>query len=175
MVAFASLLTCITATMISLEGKAFNLLKTLPISGKKVIMSKVLAATLLIVPVTLLGSLVMALKFQFGILDTILVLIGVIAMPLVTELIGILINLKYPRFDAENDAVVVKQSASVMVATFLGLGMLLVTAALVFATIFLAGQTAGLAIMDATYLIIALFLYFVVVSRGEEKYLKLVA
>ena len=174
MVAFASLLTCITATMISLEGKAFNILKTLPISGKKVLMTKVLSAMLLIVPVTLLGWLVMCLRFQFGILDAILVLIGVVAMPLVTELIGILINLKYPRFDADNDTVVVRQSASVMVATFLGLGMVFATISMTFTTIFLAGQTAGLAIMDAVYVIVAFYLYFTIVMRGDEKYLKLV-
>lgn len=175
MVAFASLLTCITATMISLEGRALNVLKTLPISGLKVIMTKVLAAMLLIVPVTLIGSLVMAVRFQFGIIETVLVLVGVIAMPLVTELIGILINLKYPQFDADNDSVVVKQSASVMVATFLGLGMVLFTISFIFATVFLAGQIAGLLIVDAVYVIVALFLYFVVAMRGEEKYRKLVA
>lgn len=173
MVAFASLLTCITATMISLEGKAFNVLKALPISGKKVLMAKVLAATLLIVPVTLLGWLVMCFRFQFGVMDAILVLIGVVAMPLVTELIGILINLKYPRFDADNDTVVVRQSASVMVATFLGLGMVLFTISLTFAIIFLVGQTAGLMMLDAIYVIVALFLYFAVAMRGDEKYMKL--
>ncbi|MBR3116156.1 hypothetical protein IKF30_02915 [Candidatus Saccharibacteria bacterium] len=173
MVAFASLLTCITATMVSLEGKAFNVLKALPISGQKVLMAKVWAAVLLIVPVTALGCLVMGLRFQFGILDAILILIGVVAMPMVTELIGILINLKYPRFDADNDTVVVRQSASVMVATFLGLGMVLLTVSLTFGVIFLAGQTAGLAIMDAIYVTVALFLYLAVVTWGGERYTKL--
>ena len=138
-------------------------------------MTKVITATLLIVPITAIGSLVMAMRFQFGILETILILIGVVTMPLVTELIGILINLRYPRFNADNDTVVVKQSASVMVATFLGLGMVLVTISLIFTTVFLAGQITGLLIMDAIYVIIALFLYFVVAMRAEEKYLKLVA
>ncbi|MBR3353723.1 hypothetical protein IKG49_04010 [Candidatus Saccharibacteria bacterium] len=175
MVAFASLLTCITATMISLEGGAINILKSLPISGIKVIMTKVLTAMILIVPVTALGSLVMAIRFQFGVLETILVLVGVILFPLVTELIGILINLRYPRFDADNDTVVVRQSASVMTATFLGLGMVLLTVSLIFTTIFLAGQIAGLLIINAVYLIIALFLYFAIAMRGEEKFLKLTA
>ena len=173
MVAFASLLTCITATMISLEGRAINSLKTLPISGVKVIMTKVLAAMLLIVPITALGSLIMAVRFQFGILETVLVLIGVITMPLVTELIGILINIRYPIFDADNDTVVVRQSSSVMISTFLGLGMVLLTASLTFATVFLTGQITGLLIMDAVYVIVSLFLYFVVAMRGEEKYMKL--
>lgn len=175
MVAFASLLTCITATMISLEGKAFNMLKVLPISGRKVLLTKVLAAVLLIIPVTLLGCLVMCFRFEFGVLDTLLVLIGVIAMPLVTELIGILLNLKYPRFNADSDTVVVRQSASVMVATFLGLGMVLVTISMTFVTIFFAGQTAGLAMMDAVYVIISAHLLFAIVTRGEEKYLGLSA
>ena len=173
MVAFASLLTCITATMISLEGRAINVLKALPISGRKVLMTKVLAAMLLIVPVTAAGGVVMSLRFQFGVVDAILVLVGVVVMPLATELIGILINLKYPRFDADNDAVVVRQSASVMVATFLGLGMMLATVALTFGAVFLTGQTAGMAIVDGVYVAMALVLYLVIVTQGERKYLKL--
>ena len=173
MVAFASLLTCITATMVSLEGKAFNNLKALPISGIKVLMTKVLTAMILIVPITAIGSIVMAVRFQFGVIETILVLIGVVAMPLTTELIGIIINLKYPRFDAENDTVVVRQSASVMVATFLGLGMVLTTISLTFATVFLAGQIVGLLIINAIYMIVSLFLLFAIAMRGNEKYLGL--
>ena len=173
MVAFASLMTFITATMFSLEGKAFNLLKAMPISGIKVIMTKVLAAMLLIVPVTAVGSIVMCFRFQFSVIDAILVLIGVIALPLVTELIGILIDLKYARFDAENDAVVVKQSAGVMVATFLGLGMVLTTISLTFAAVFVAGQTLGLVMIDAIFVILSMFLLFVIATKGEERYLKL--
>lgn len=173
LVAFASLMTFITASMISLEGKAFNALKALPISGKKVIMTKVLTAMLLIVPITMLGYLIMAIRFQFGIIETLLGLIGVVVIPLVTELIGILIDLKFARFDAENDAVVVKQSAGVMTATFLGLGMVLVTISILFAAVFFSGQITGLIMMDATFGIVALFLYFAVTMRGEEKYMKL--
>lgn len=174
-VAFASLMTFITATMISLEGKAFNLLKSMPISGKKVIMAKVLAAMLLIVPVTAVGCLIAFVRFRFGLLEMVLVLIATVAMPLVTELIGILINLKYARFDAENNAVVVKQSASVMVATFLGLGMVLFTVGLTIATVLMAGQIVGLLIIDAVFVIVSAFLYLAIVTKGEQKYLKLTA
>lgn len=175
LVAFASLMTFITATTISLEGKAFNLLKTLPVSGKKVILSKVLAAMLLITPFTLIGSIVMMVRFQFDVPSGILVSVAAIAMPLVAELIGVLINLKYARFDAENDAVVVRQSAGVMVATFLGLGMVLCTASLTFTVVFLTEQTMGLLMMDAIFVVIALFLCLAAVTRGEEKYTKLSA
>ena len=175
LVAFASLMTFITVTMLSLEGRAFNQLKSMPISGIKVIMTKVLAAMLLIVPVTAIGTIIMMIRFQFGLVESLLVLVAVVAIPLVTELIGILIDLKYAKFDAESDAVVVKQSAGVLVATFLGLGMVLFTISLLFALVFITGQTVGLLIMDAIFVIVSLFLYFAVATRGAEKYAKLMA
>ncbi len=175
MVAFASLMTLITATMISLEGKAYNTLKTMPISGVKVILSKALAATILIAPLTILGSIIMSVIFKFSIIDTALILVAAIVMALVTELIGILVNLKYARFDSENDAVVVRQSASILVATFSGLGMFLLTISFTTAAVFLAGQTLGLAMIDATFVVIAIYLCIAVATRGEEKYTKLSA
>lgn len=173
LVLFASLMTYITATTLSLEGKAFNLLKTLPISGKKVLTTKVFAAMLIMVPAIMVGSIIMFARFHFDILQMTLVLIMVVAAPLVTELIGVLIDLRYARFNAETDAVVVKQSAGVMVATFLGLGMVLASISLLFVLVLVAGQTAGLIMMDAIFVIVAAFLYLAVATRGEEKYQKL--
>ena len=175
MVSFTSLMTFITTTMISLEGGAFNLLKSMPISGLKVIMTKVLAAMLLITPVTALGSLVMAMRFGFGILELLLVLVGVVAIPLVTESIGILIDLKYARFHADSETEVVKQSPGVMISSFLGLGMTVVSISLLFAAVWLAGQLAGLAIMDGVFIAIFSMLYLTIATRGEQKYQKLTA
>ena len=53
--------------------------------------------------------------------------------------------------------------------------MTLVTVSLTIGTVLMAGQTVGLIIMDAVFVIVALFLYFFVAMRGEEKYLKLTA
>ena len=175
MVAFTSLLTYITATSFSLEGKAFNILKTLPIDGRKVMLVKVLSAILLTSPVILIGSLIMFFRFQFGLLDLLLVMLAAIVMPLVTELIGVFIDLKYPRFNAENDAEVVKQSPAVMVASFLGLGLTIVTISLTSILVFVMGQTLGLAIVTALYTVIFLILFWIIQNYGEQKYLELSA
>ena len=175
LVTFTSLMTFITTTTISLEGKAFNLLKSMPISGLKVIMTKILASMLLITPITALGSIIMAIRFSFGFLEIILLLIGVIAIPLVTETIGILIDLKYANFNAESDTEIVKQSPGVMISSFLGLGSTIVSISILFASVFFAGQIAGLAIMDGIFIIIFLFLYLALATRGEQKYLNLSA
>lgn len=175
MVAFASLLTFISSTMISLEGKTFNFLKSLPISGHKVIMIKVLTAMLLVVPFTALGSIIMFIRFQFGLVEMLLILIAVITTALVTELIGILIDLKYARFDNDNDAVTVKQSAGTMVSTFVCLGIFLVTISLTLGLVLIIGQTPALIIIDAIFTIVSAFLYFVIATRGDAKFSKLIA
>ena len=61
------------------------------------------------------------IRFSFNILEIIMILIASIIIPLVAETIGILINLKYPKMDAENDSEVVKQSISSSIAVFIGM------------------------------------------------------
>ena len=102
-------------------------------------------------------------------------MLAAIVMPLVTELIGVFIDLKYPRFNAENDAEVVKQSPAVMVASFLGLGLTIVTISLTSILVFVMGQTLGLAIVTALYTVIFLILFWIIQNYGEQKYLELSA
>ena len=109
--------------MISLEGRAFNILKSIPVKPTTIIISKVLAAVLVMLPFILIGDLIMFAKFDFSLLEIILILLASIVLPLLAELIGIALNLKYPKMNAENDAEVVKQSVSTLIATFLGMGI----------------------------------------------------
>ena len=120
-ICLSSLMTSITSSMISLEGKAFNILKSLPVKPFKIILAKVLASIIIMVPCILIGDFIMFIKFRFNILEILMILIASILLPLVAETIGIIVNLKYPKMDAENDTEVVKQSMSSMVAVFTGM------------------------------------------------------
>lgn len=120
-ICFASLMSSITSSMISLEGKTFNILKSLPVKPSTVIISKILTAVLVMLPFILIGDLIVFIRFGFNILEIIMILLASIVLPLVSETIGILINLKYPKMDAENDTEVVKQSISSMIAVFTGM------------------------------------------------------
>ncbi len=118
---FTSMMTSITSSMISLEGKSFNVLKGLPASAMTIIMSKVIAAMTIMVPIILIGDLIMFIRFDFDIWQTLMILIASLVMPMVSELIGIIINLKYPKMDAKDDVEVVKQSMSSMISVFVGI------------------------------------------------------
>ncbi len=123
LVSFTAFLTSITSSMISLEGKSFNLLKTFPIKPIKIIYYKIVTALLIMVIPILLGDIFIFIKFKFDIISIVLILIASFLLPLVSEMIGIIINLKYPKMDATNDTEVVKQSMSSLVSTFIGLGL----------------------------------------------------
>ena len=120
-VCFSSLMSSITSSMISLEGKSFSILKSLPVSSFKIIISKVLTAVIIMVPVLVVGDIIMFVRFSFNIIEVLMILISSIILPLVSETIGIIVNLKYPKMDAENDTEVVKQSMSSAIAVFTGM------------------------------------------------------
>ena len=117
-----SMMTSITSSMISLEGKAFNILKSLPVSAMTIIMAKVLAAIVVMVPIVLAGDLIMFVKYDFNVWQILMIIVTSIIMPMAAELIGIIINLKYPKMNAKDDVEVVKQSLSSLIAVFVGMG-----------------------------------------------------
>ena len=122
---FTSFMTSITSSMISLEGKTFNLLKSLPIGPTKIVIYKVLASLTIMLPCILIGDIIVFIRFKFNVISIILLLIASILLPFISELIGIMMNLKYPKMDATNDTEVVKQSMSSFVSTFIGFGLAL--------------------------------------------------
>ena len=124
----ASLMTSITSSMISLEGKSINLLKSLPIKPYTIIQSKVLTAVLIMIPVFLVGDIIVIARFGCSIPQAIMILVGTIVLPFVSETIGIIMNLKYPKMDATSDTEVVKQSFSSTISVFIGMGLIGVTA-----------------------------------------------
>lgn len=123
---FATCMTSITSSMISLEGKSFNITKSLPVSPEKILLSKVLTSNIISIPVVLICDIIFFVVFKVAIIDIVLILLASIIMPTFTALVGILMNLKYPKMNATSDTEVVKQSMSSAVSVFIGLfvGML---------------------------------------------------
>ena len=131
-ICFASFMTSITSSMISLEGKSINILKSLPIKPYTIVNSKVLTAVLIMIPCLLIGDIIVFIKFRFDLLNMVLILIASTLLPLISETIGIIVNLKYPRMDAKNDTEVVKQSMSSAVSVFIGMLLLGITFFLIY-------------------------------------------
>lgn len=122
-VVFTSCLTSITSSMISIEGKSFNITKSLPVSTKKILLSKIMASNILSTPLILISDIIFFVTFKTEMIDIIYILLISIIMPTLIGVIGLLINLRFPKMDASSDTEVVKQSASSAIAVFIGMGI----------------------------------------------------
>ncbi len=113
--AFFSGLIPTTAIGISLEGKCFSLLKSLPLKKDEIFKSKILFNILLNLPLCIISLLIMIFVAKLDIMTIIISLIIVISSIILSSFLGLLINLYLPKIDYTNLTQVVKNSASVLV------------------------------------------------------------
>lgn len=168
---FCGLMASITCSMISLEGRMINLLKSMPVSAFKIIMAKVLMAVAITVPVFLIGDIIMFIRFDFDVWQILMILALSIVIPVVAETLGIIVNLKYPKMDAESDAEVVKQSMSSMVAVFTGMILAGVTVYMMYMCMSGgASATETIAAVLAVYSLVMVGLIVYLKVRGEKEF-----
>jgi ABC-2 type transport system permease protein len=123
------------------------------------------------IPCFLIGDAMVIIKYGCNLPELLLVLAASIIVPIFAETIGIVINLKYPKLDAINDAEVVKQSMSSSVAVFLGLGLsgLSVFGLLQINSIGL-GIVPAIAIIVGAYALLDLMLYLYLKKNSQKKF-----
>ena len=120
-VIFISCMTSMTSSMISLEGKSFNITKSLPVPTEKILLAKVLTSDILSIPIIFICDAIFFIAFKVKMIDIIFILLASFIMPTFTALVGLLMNLKYPKMDATSETEVVKQSMSSMLSVFIGM------------------------------------------------------
>ena len=169
LICFASLTSSITSSMISLEGKSFIILRSLPISPARVIFSKVLTALVVMLPFIFIGDIILFIRFSFNILEIIMLLISSVILPLVAETIGILINLKYPKMEFDNDSEVVKQSMSSAVSVFVGMFLIAITVGVVVKVASMGINTDLLLLIGLGFYIILFMLLMLYMNKKSVK------
>lgn len=163
---FTAFMTSITSSMISLEGKSFNILKSLPQKPSKIVNAKVLSAICIMLPCILIGDLILFIRFKMDIISILLLLVASVLLPLISETIGIIVNLKYPRMDAQNDTEVVKQSMSSSVSVFMGMGIIGLALAGISAAI-AAGFSSHLVILMCTGVFAVIYILLLLLLRSK--------
>lgn len=116
----------ISASSISLEGKNFWILKTSPISEEQVILAKTLTHFLVCEPAILLSSVIVSVCFQFGLVQSLTLILLPTFLNAILSVLGCLLNLIYPKFEFENPTKIVKQSLPVLLCIVFGILLTLV-------------------------------------------------
>ena len=170
LIALTSFMTSITSSVISLEGRKINILKSLPVSTKEILMAKIYSSLLLTTPAMIIGDIILFIKFKTNILEILLLLAASIILPLASHLIGLIVNLKYPKLDAETSAEVVKQSVSSFVSVMIG--MILVVTFVIVLVKLIKKVSAILLLVSFTgvFLLIDILLYIYLINKGVKDF-----
>ena len=115
-----TVLSCVTAPSISLEGNRLWILKAAPISPCTLFDVKLALQFTVVLPALLLSAVLLAAGGFIGWGDALLFFVLCALACAVIGEAGLLSNLKFPKLDGANDTVIVKQSASVLVAMLAG-------------------------------------------------------
>lgn len=166
LISFASYMTSITNSIISLEGRNIMILKSLPIKTKTILIGKILACLKITTPVLFIGDIILFIVLKISVIDSLLLLILSILIPLVSHFIGLIVNLKYPNLNWENSAEVVKQSTSSFISVMLGMALFVLTSMVIFNVIGKISGTLLLIIVTTTYILIDIILYIYLLRRG---------
>lgn len=173
LISFTAYMTSITNSIISLEGRNITILKSLPIHPKRVLMSKIFACLKITTTVLVIGDIILFIVLKTSIIDSILLLVLSVLIPLVSHFIGLIINLKYPNLNWENSAEVVKQSTSSFVSVMIGMVLLMLSSIAIFSIIGKISSTLILIISTIIYILINSILYVYLLRIGIKDYNKL--
>lgn len=167
---FILALTSITSSSISLEGKNFSFMKTMPVSIKNILLSKLVSSLIIIYPLVFISNIIISISFRLDFITILFIFIASILIPLVTGLLGLIINLKYPKLEYKNDSEVIKQSMSVMISVYSGMGIGFV---IVFIGAYLMNMLNVLLVellLSVIVLLIVVILYQILMTSGIKKF-----
>lgn len=131
LVIFFCLSTClITPAAFSLEGRCFWILREAPVTEGQLVWLKTGFQLLLTLPCTVVGVSCISFALGFSLGESLVLLAASLIFAVGHACFGTLMGLTFPKMDAANETVVLKQSMAVMMAMFIPWGVFAVMALL---------------------------------------------
>ena len=168
LVLFVSMMSNTACASISMEGKSFWILKSIPLDERKILMNKLMLNFLVVIPIMTMSILAIGLNFSLSSLEVLIAVVIGILGELLVSMFGLLMNLKFPRFDFTTDAQVVKQSLSVMLSTMIPMFSIMIIGSIVIASNVNLDLVFNIAI--GIMLILILIEYKILNSWGIKRY-----
>ena len=164
----------ISAPSISLESKTLWLLKSLPVPAGRILMAKVYLHLVIALPPTLIASVCCCAALPFPPAGAAMVVLIPALTCVFGALLGVAVNLRYPKFDYINETAVIKNSMSVTVTLF-GSWALLAAAALLYGLALhrVMGMTPYLYICAALLAALCAALYLSLHRSGARRFAEL--
>jgi ABC-2 type transport system permease protein len=165
-IAFCTIMTCTTMVSISLEGKSFWIMKSLPIDPKTVYYAKI-AVNLTVIAPAVIDVILLGIALKMDFLQILVVLLILAACAVFISFYGLLMNLLMPNFSWTSETVVIKNSASTLVTVFSAIAYVAVP--LILMAIIPSSIIACLIYFTLTILLDVL-LYVALMTYGKKRY-----
>ena len=168
MISFSICITNTACVGISIEGKNFWLVKSLPIHYKKYMWAKLLLAYILLIPISLICSTIMVVLL----LPNLISIIGIYLIPLLISIfvpiIGLLINSIYYKLKWMNEQEVVKNSMSVVLTMLIGFVIDFVVAGLLIGLSFVSSILA-VTLSIGLFIVLNIVFYLILRNTFEDR------
>lgn len=163
-----------TSSSVSLEGKQFWILKSLPIKEEKIFLSKIFLNIIIAVPFSIINTVIVTFVLEPTIIDLLLILILPLLVSTLMGVLGLYINIVFPKLNWTTAVRVVKQSLSSGLTMLIGFLLMIGLAFLFF-------QFDKLQLdIYISYLLIALIMILLIViftiiliTDGKKRFRKL--
>lgn len=160
-----------TGSSVSLEGKNLWIYKSMPVDIKQVLKSKICANLVIALPVIVIAATLISFKFNLSLGVYVLCMFLPLLFLIATALFGLLVNLKYPVFDFENEVYVVKRSLSSMLSVMVPMAVSLLLVVLPVALPI--NNIMGYLALSLLLCIINILMYTMVLTWGVKRFAKL--
>ena len=170
---FSLAMTSITSSSISLEGRTINITKSFPLSEKTILNSKILFAFIIEVPLIILSEFIYFIAFRPSLFYIVSILLITIILIFLEAVIGLIINLKYPKMNATNDTEVVKQSMSSMISVFTGMLLFIINIVLLVSLYKYITIEYIIIIEIVTLILLSIILYYILMKYSINDYRKI--
>lgn len=167
LLAFCASTICISAPSISLEGKKFWIMKTSPVNTGDVFYAKIATNIIVGAPALAVAAVICGRAFSLTAAQILITALCAVLLQIFISVFGLLMNLNFPRFDWINEAMVVKQSTSVIITMFGGMAVAVLPIVGSFALV-----NSGSVGLGATGGLLVCLLFFAVVNAAAYGFLK---
>jgi len=136
-------ISSITACSISMEGNTFWLIKTLPVRSIDVYNVKILLNLTVAAPFYIISTIINLISIKPDFVNAIMLVIVPLCYLIFSSVLGIVVNIHFPKFDWKNEVEVVKQGISVFISMIIGIIVLVISVV----ALFLLGDIVDLSII----------------------------
>lgn len=160
-----------TSSAISIEGKNFWIIKTLPVNEKEILLSKKIVNYLITIPSVIFNLIIANIFVGLSLVENIFVLLVPLLIILLTTDLGLYINIIYHKFDFDDPVKVVKQGISVLLTMIFSTVISLVLSSLCVGLFFVLDNVLlSLFIVTLILVILNIVMKLIINTKGIEKF-----